>query len=100
MTKVKELWAEEGRTGSPRMGANCYVSLGPDGKELATKHMLGYYAYMGKLAEHLAAGAITDEGRLRDVVDGYAANGCDELLLLSCTADPDHLDRIADVVLR
>src|SRR6266496_4899673 len=29
VTKVKELWAEEGRTGSPRMGANCYVSLGP-----------------------------------------------------------------------
>jgi alkanesulfonate monooxygenase SsuD/methylene tetrahydromethanopterin reductase-like flavin-dependent oxidoreductase (luciferase family) len=97
---VKELWAEEGRSGSPRMGANCYVSLGPDGKEHATKHMLSYYAYMGTMAEHLAAGAISDEGRLRDVIDGYAANGCDEMLLLSCTADPDHLDRIAAVVLR
>lgn len=100
VTKVKELWAEEGRTGSPRMGANCYVSLGPDGKEQATEHMLSYYAYLGTMAEHLAAGAISDEGRLRDVVDGYAANGCDELLLLSCTADPNHVDRIADVVLR
>ncbi|ACZ87067.1 LLM class flavin-dependent oxidoreductase [Streptosporangium roseum] len=100
VTKIKELWAEEGRTGSPRMGANCYVSLGPDGKEQATEHMLSYYSYMGTMAQHLAAGAVTDEGRLRDVVDGYAANGCDELLLLSCTADPDHLDRIADVVLR
>ncbi|GAA3083773.1 LLM class flavin-dependent oxidoreductase [Streptosporangium carneum] len=100
VTRFKELWAEEGRTGSPRMGANCYVSLGPDGKEHATEHMLSYYAYMGKMAEHLAAGAVTEEDRLRDVVDGYAANGCDELLLLSCTADPGHLDRIADVVLR
>ncbi|MET8338189.1 LLM class flavin-dependent oxidoreductase [Streptosporangium canum] len=100
VTKIKELWAEEGRAGSPRMGANCYVSLGPDGKEHATEHMLSYYSYMGTMAQHLAAGAVTDEGRLRDVVDGYAANGCDELLLLSCTADPDHLDRIADVVLR
>jgi alkanesulfonate monooxygenase SsuD/methylene tetrahydromethanopterin reductase-like flavin-dependent oxidoreductase (luciferase family) len=100
VTMFKELWAEEGRDGSPRMGANCYVSLGPDGKEHATEHMLSYYAYMGTMAEHLAAGAITDEGRLRDVVDGYAANGCDELLLLSVTADPDHLDAIADVVLR
>jgi alkanesulfonate monooxygenase SsuD/methylene tetrahydromethanopterin reductase-like flavin-dependent oxidoreductase (luciferase family) len=99
VTKVKELWAEEGREGAPRMGANCYVSLGPDGKELASEHMYSYYAYMGKMAEHLAAGAVTDEARLRDVVDGYAANGCDELLLLSCTADPDHLDRIAAVVL-
>ncbi|GLW06780.1 luciferase [Microtetraspora sp. NBRC 13810] len=100
VTRFKGLWEEEGREGAPRMGANCYVSLGPGGKELATEHMLSYYAYMGTMAEHLAAGAITDEGRLRDVVDGYAANGCDELLLLSCTADPAHLDRIADVVLR
>lgn len=99
VTTVKELWAEEGRSGSPRMGANCYVSLGPDGQELANEHMLSYYSYMGKMVEHLAKGAVTDEARLRDVVDGYAANGCDELLLLSCTADPDHLDRIADVVL-
>lgn len=100
VANFSKLWAEEGRTGTPRMGANCYVALGPGGKELATEHMLSYYAYMGKVAEHLAAGAVTEEDRLRQVVDAYAANGCDELLLLSVTADPDHLDRIADVVLR
>ncbi|MGN9776534.1 LLM class flavin-dependent oxidoreductase [Micromonospora sp. H33] len=99
VTKVKELWAEEKREGEPRMGANLYVSLGPDGQQLALEHMHSYYAYMGQMVEHLAKGAITDEGKLRDVVDGYAANGCDELLILSCTADPDHLDRIAAVVL-
>ena len=98
VTRVKELWAEEGREGAPRMGANCYVSLGPDGAARASEHMHSYYAYMGAMAGHLAAGAITGEDRLRDVVDGYAANGCDELNLLSCTADPDQLDRIAGVV--
>ncbi|MDH6129125.1 LLM class flavin-dependent oxidoreductase [Kitasatospora sp. GP82] len=95
-----KLWAEEGRTGTPRTGANCYVALGPDGKEHAREHMLGYYAYMGKLAEHLAAGAITDADTLRAVVDGYAAAGCDELFLLPVTADPGHLDLLADAVLR
>lgn len=100
VAKVKELWAEEGRAGSPRMGANCYVSLGPDGKEQASKHMRSYYAYMGALVEHLAAGAITDEGRLRGAVDAYAANGCDELLLLTVTADPGQLDRLAEITLR
>lgn len=98
--KVKELWAAEGRKGSPRLGANCYVSLGPEGKEHAAKHMTSFYAYMGSLAAHLAAGAITDSDRLKDVVDGYASNGCDELLLLTCTADPGQLDLIADAVLR
>ncbi|MEQ4723331.1 LLM class flavin-dependent oxidoreductase [Nonomuraea sp. B19D2] len=99
VAKFKELWDEEGRTGTPRMGTNCYVSLGPDGKERATEHMLSYYAYMGTMAEHLAKGAVTDESVLKDAAAAYAANGCDELLILSCTADPDHLDRIADVVL-
>ncbi|GAA3213849.1 LLM class flavin-dependent oxidoreductase [Nonomuraea helvata] len=99
VARFKELWDEEGRTGTPRMGTNCYVSLGPDGKERATEHMLSYYAYMGTMAEHLAKGAITDESVLKDAAAAYAANGCDELLILSCTADPDHLDRIADVVL-
>lgn len=100
VTKVKELWAAEGRTGSPRMGTNCYVSLGPDGEERAAKHLRSYYAYMGAMVEHLAKGAITDPGKLRDAVDGYAANGCDEMLLLTVTADPGELDRIADAVLR
>jgi alkanesulfonate monooxygenase SsuD/methylene tetrahydromethanopterin reductase-like flavin-dependent oxidoreductase (luciferase family) len=98
VTRMKELWAEEGRMGAPRMGANCYVSLGPGGTERAKEHMHSYYAYMGAMVAHLAAGAITDENRLRDVVDGYAANGCDELNLLSCSADPDQLDRIAGAV--
>lgn len=96
----RALWSEEGRTGSPRMGANCYAALGPGGAERAREHMLGYYAYMGKMAEHLAAGAITEADTLRAVADGYAAAGCDELFLLSVTADPGHLDLLADAVLR
>jgi alkanesulfonate monooxygenase SsuD/methylene tetrahydromethanopterin reductase-like flavin-dependent oxidoreductase (luciferase family) len=98
VASFKALWLEEGRSGTPRMGANCYVALGPDGKEQASKHMLGYYAFMGKMAEHLAAGAITEADRLRAVVDAYTAGGCDELFLLSVTPDPDHLDLIANVV--
>jgi len=98
--RVKELWEQQGRQGSPRMAANCYVQLGDDAAALARRHMTGFYAYLGDRVEHLAKGAVTDAERLRDVVDGYAANGCDELLLLTCSDDPDHLDRIADVVLR
>jgi alkanesulfonate monooxygenase SsuD/methylene tetrahydromethanopterin reductase-like flavin-dependent oxidoreductase (luciferase family) len=95
---IKGLWAEEGRTGSPRMAANCYVQLGEGGAELAAEHMKSYYAYMGAMAEHLAKGAVTDAERLRAVVETYAANGCDELLLLTCSADPQHLDLIAAAV--
>ncbi|MFE0021532.1 LLM class flavin-dependent oxidoreductase [Amycolatopsis sp. NPDC059021] len=97
--KLKQLWAEEGRTGTPKMAALCYAQLGADGKAQAEKHILGYYSYMGPLAQRLAAGAVTEPEALRAVVDGYAAAGCDELMLLSCTSDPGHVDELADVVL-
>jgi alkanesulfonate monooxygenase SsuD/methylene tetrahydromethanopterin reductase-like flavin-dependent oxidoreductase (luciferase family) len=100
VAKVKDAWAAEGRTDSPRMAANCHVSLGPGGGELATEHLNSYYSFMGNRAAHLAAGAITEADRLREAVDGYSANGCDELLLLTCSADPGQLDLIADAVLK
>lgn len=96
----RKLWDEEGRSGSPRMAANCYAALGPGGKEHAEEHLLSYYAYMGEMAQHLAKGALTDEDALKQAADAFAANGCDELFLLSVTADPGHLDRLADVLLR
>jgi alkanesulfonate monooxygenase SsuD/methylene tetrahydromethanopterin reductase-like flavin-dependent oxidoreductase (luciferase family) len=99
VARAKQAWADEGRSDAPRMGVNCYVSLGPAGKEQATEYLSDYYAYMGERAAHMAAGAITDAGRLREVVDGYAAGGCDDLFLLPCGADPDRLDLIADAVL-
>jgi alkanesulfonate monooxygenase SsuD/methylene tetrahydromethanopterin reductase-like flavin-dependent oxidoreductase (luciferase family) len=99
VTDVTKLWAEHGRPGRPRMGANCYVALGPGGREQALKHISDYYSYMGPMAERMAAGAITDAETLRQLVAAYDAAGCDELFLLSCTADPDHLDRIAEVLL-
>ncbi|MEV7752170.1 LLM class flavin-dependent oxidoreductase [Streptomyces griseofuscus] len=96
----RKLWAGEGREGAPRMGANCYAALGPNGREHARAHLLSYYGYMGELAEHLVKGAITEGETLRAVAEGYAAAGCDELFLLSVTADPGHLDLLAESVLR
>ncbi|MEV4254368.1 LLM class flavin-dependent oxidoreductase [Spirillospora sp. NPDC049652] len=97
--EVRRLWAEEDREGAPRLAADCYVSLGPDGAAAADKHLSDFYAFLGPHAQFLVKGAITDEARLREVVDGYAAAGCDELMLLPCTDDPGHLDRMADVTL-
>jgi hypothetical protein len=59
--------------------------------------MRTYYAFMGEMVQHLAKGAVTDEARLRMVIDAYAANGCDKMFLLTCTADPDQVDLIAKV---
>lgn len=93
------LWREQGREGRPRMAALGYVSLGPGGSERARSYLLDYYAYMGQKAEFLAAGVMSEEAALRRTIDGYAAAGCDELMLFPCGADPDQLDLIAKVAL-
>ncbi|KNB49929.1 LLM class flavin-dependent oxidoreductase [Streptomyces caatingaensis] len=98
--QVRAAWAEAGRSGSPRLGALTYVALGAGRKRRGGDYLLDYYAYMGPKARALADGVISDEARLRETLDAYAAAGCDELLLFPCTADVEQLDRLAEVCLR
>ncbi|MDQ1041656.1 alkanesulfonate monooxygenase SsuD/methylene tetrahydromethanopterin reductase-like flavin-dependent oxidoreductase (luciferase family) [Streptomyces sp. V3I8] len=95
----RELWAEQGRSGTPRIGLNCYAALGPHAAEQAEPYLLDYYAYMGPLAGRLASGAITEPKALRAAAEAYDAAGCDELFVLPVTADPEQLDLIAKAVL-
>ncbi|AJT61731.1 hypothetical protein T261_0038 [Streptomyces lydicus] len=95
--KARAAWAEAGRTDTPKLGALTYVALGDDRKQQGSQYLLDYYSYMGEKAQFLASGVIADKGRLRETIDGYAAAGCDELLLFPCTADVDQLDLLADV---
>jgi alkanesulfonate monooxygenase SsuD/methylene tetrahydromethanopterin reductase-like flavin-dependent oxidoreductase (luciferase family) len=94
--RTREVWAEHGRTDQPRMIALAYICL--NDKDGAGKYLRDYYSYRGDKADRLADAVIADEDRLRAVVDGYAAAGCDELLLFSCKDDPEHVDDIAAVV--
>ncbi|WP_433261219.1 LLM class flavin-dependent oxidoreductase [Actinosynnema sp. CS-041913] len=96
--RTKEFWAREGRVDVPRMIALGYVSLGADGRRRAGEYLRDYYSYRGDKADRLVDSVVTDAAALREIVDGHAAGGCDELLLFSCTDDPDHVDRIAEVV--
>ncbi|MBP2327254.1 alkanesulfonate monooxygenase SsuD/methylene tetrahydromethanopterin reductase-like flavin-dependent oxidoreductase (luciferase family) [Kibdelosporangium banguiense] len=97
---VRASFAARGRADPPRMVALSYVSLGVDGAQHAARYLRSYYSYMGRKAEYLAAGVITDESALRQTAEDYAAAGCDEVLFFPCTADPDQADLIAKAVLR
>lgn len=95
--KVKEAWAGAGRTDTPKVGALTYVALGAERKQQAARYLLDYYSYMGERAAFLANGVLSEEAALRETIDGYAAAGCDELLLITCTTDAEQLDLIAKV---
>lgn len=98
VARVRRIWAEEGRTGRPRVVSLGYVCLEPDGANRAADHLLRYYPDSSK-GRAVLAHAITTERGLDAVVHDYAADGCDELVLFPCTADPEQVDRIAEVVL-
>ncbi|GAA3719329.1 LLM class flavin-dependent oxidoreductase [Nonomuraea antimicrobica] len=100
LERARRVWQEEGRTEEPRKLALNYFALGPDARDHAAGFLGGYYAFLGPgYAGKAAAGAITDEARLAEVVAGYRDAGCDELILVPCHADPEQVDLLAKAVL-
>jgi alkanesulfonate monooxygenase SsuD/methylene tetrahydromethanopterin reductase-like flavin-dependent oxidoreductase (luciferase family) len=99
VTAAKRAWAERGRDGAPHLVSLSYVSLGPEGAQRAGDYLRHYYSYVGPKAEYLARGVIADGARLRDVLDSYAAAGCDELILFPCVPEPEQVELIAEVAL-
>ncbi|MFB4262824.1 LLM class flavin-dependent oxidoreductase [Nonomuraea sp. GTA35] len=95
--EVRRAWTAAGRTDTPRLGALAYVAPGAERKRAGARYLLDYYAYTGQKARFLADSVIADDSRLRETIDGYAAAGCDELMLIPCTPDVDQLDLIAKV---
>ncbi|GHF65476.1 monooxygenase [Streptomyces mashuensis] len=98
VARARRAWAEAGRDGGPRVVSLAYVSLGPDGRRRAEAYLGGYFAAMGHKARQAAAGVVTDEGRLRELLAAYAEAGCDELVLFPCAAEPEQVDLLAKVL--
>lgn len=93
--EVRRLWTEAGRPGRPRMVAQAYFCLGQDAQENARAHLGDYYSFAGRLAEMMIKGALTAPETLRETVAGYTAAGCDELILIPCSAGPEQLELLA-----
>ncbi|TDD12633.1 LLM class flavin-dependent oxidoreductase [Nonomuraea diastatica] len=96
---VRAEWQRQGRAEAPHLLALSYVALGPGGREHAGRYLRSYYAFIGDKAALVVSGVATDPGRLRELARGYAEAGCEELILLPCTADPGQVDLIADAAL-
>ena len=94
--KAKAAWAEAGRDREPRTQALAYFALGERAEQDAHAYMTDYYAWLGEqIAEFLVAGAAKDAEAIGQQVAAYEAAGCDELILVPCSADPDQVDLLA-----
>lgn len=95
-TRARAAWHDLGRPGAPLLWGQAYFALSEP--ERGTAYLRDYYAFTGPFADKIAAGNLTTPAAIKDVVRGYAAEGCDELILLPTVADPDEVDRLAEVL--
>ena len=91
-------WTDQGRPGRPQLWGQGYFGLGSDAADSGSRYLLDYYAFTGPFAEKIAAANLTTPQAVKEFVRGYEEAGCDELVLLPTVADPDQLDRLADVL--
>jgi alkanesulfonate monooxygenase SsuD/methylene tetrahydromethanopterin reductase-like flavin-dependent oxidoreductase (luciferase family) len=96
---VDQAWQDAGRSGRPRKLTLAYFALGPDARTLADDYLLNYYAFMGDIAEQIAASAAVSPEMVRSYAAAFEANGCDEIIFVPTASRPDQVDLLAEVVL-
>jgi alkanesulfonate monooxygenase SsuD/methylene tetrahydromethanopterin reductase-like flavin-dependent oxidoreductase (luciferase family) len=102
---AERTWDEAGRTERPRLVTGCFFALDDD--DAAATEVLRRFAfdYLRIFGDDLATAMVesldvSSPARVREVLDGAEAAGCDEFILVPATTDVGCLQRAADVVAR
>jgi alkanesulfonate monooxygenase SsuD/methylene tetrahydromethanopterin reductase-like flavin-dependent oxidoreductase (luciferase family) len=97
---ARDAWREAGRERPPRLTTSFWFALGSDARAQLDAYLHRYLNFMGPgVAEKLAPTVtVTSAQALRDAVKRIADLGTDELMLVPTTADPDEVDRVADLL--
>ncbi|ONI87907.1 N5,N10-methylene tetrahydromethanopterin reductase [Actinosynnema sp. ALI-1.44] len=90
-------WAKAGRTGKPRLLALAYFSLGDQAEENAKAYINDYYGFAPPYAQAVLANTSIGDDALAQNLRAYEEAGCDELVLVPCSADLDQIKRLGDV---
>jgi alkanesulfonate monooxygenase SsuD/methylene tetrahydromethanopterin reductase-like flavin-dependent oxidoreductase (luciferase family) len=93
---VRAAWRDEARTGSPRVVVERYVCLGPDADDIADHYLEHYYGQTYLAA--VRADTPTTQAQVARELDRLAATGCDDVVLLPCSADLTQVARVADAL--
>ncbi|WP_040833693.1 LLM class flavin-dependent oxidoreductase [Nocardia brevicatena] len=95
---VERAWAEAGRAGSPRLVAQVNVAIGPDEVVAeALRELRRYYAF-SDYVDGIASGMSSSAESVRQAMTTYTDIGADEVIFYCWSADPDQVDRLADIV--
>jgi alkanesulfonate monooxygenase SsuD/methylene tetrahydromethanopterin reductase-like flavin-dependent oxidoreductase (luciferase family) len=95
--EFRRLYAELGGTGTPRVLALMYFSLGDEHTEESLRNLRTYYGNVPDWVEAIAQGAARSEEDLRARLKAYQDAGIDELVLDPTVASLDQVERAADI---
>jgi alkanesulfonate monooxygenase SsuD/methylene tetrahydromethanopterin reductase-like flavin-dependent oxidoreductase (luciferase family) len=96
--EFKAAYEEAGGTGSPRIVALAYYSLGEEHTETSLRNLRSYYGFLGDWAEGVASGAPRTPETVRQTATAFEEAGVDELIFDPTVPDLDQIDRLAEVV--
>jgi alkanesulfonate monooxygenase SsuD/methylene tetrahydromethanopterin reductase-like flavin-dependent oxidoreductase (luciferase family) len=97
--QVRRAWRDAGRPGTPRFVCTQYFGFGDAAAEHTEKYLRTYYQGLPEgFVDYSVELVANGEEEIRKTVAAFADAGCDELLLMSTTADPDEVDRVADLL--
>jgi alkanesulfonate monooxygenase SsuD/methylene tetrahydromethanopterin reductase-like flavin-dependent oxidoreductase (luciferase family) len=97
--KLQAAWEKAGRDGTPRTVALFYFALGDSAQEDAQRTLGTYYAFLGDYAQQVVDSAAKDADTIRAYLQGFEANGADEVILFPTSADPKQVELLAEVAL-
>lgn len=97
---ARSAWKEEGREKAPRLVTSFWFALGSRSRQQLDDYLLRYLNFMGEEAARKLAPTVTatSGAALRDAARMVEDAGCDELVLVPTTSDPDEVDRVADIL--
>ncbi len=95
---AEEAWRAGGRPGNPRLVGCSYIALGQNGLERGGAAIRDYYSFLGPMAEGMVATLPNTLDAIRDIINGFAEIGTDEVILWPTTPDLEQIDQLADLV--
>jgi alkanesulfonate monooxygenase SsuD/methylene tetrahydromethanopterin reductase-like flavin-dependent oxidoreductase (luciferase family) len=97
--KLDAAWREAGREGDPRKLSLTYFALGDDPEADTVASIGHYYEFAGEYRDMAISGTAKGPDEIRERVRGFEGAGCDELIMFPASADPTHVDELAQIVL-
>jgi alkanesulfonate monooxygenase SsuD/methylene tetrahydromethanopterin reductase-like flavin-dependent oxidoreductase (luciferase family) len=96
--EFKAAWEQAGGTGTPRIVALSYFSLGEEHTEESLGNLRNYYGFLGDWAEGIASGTPRTPQAIQETAAAFEKLGVDELIFDPTVANLDQVDRLADTV--